>query len=70
MQSVSEITIARLRRGLQQRDLARHLGITYQHLSRVERRKGRPSDELKAQIAGFLDGCESDFFDAETGFAI
>lgn len=66
---ITEVKISRMRRGVMQKDLAAKMGVTGGYLSLIESRKVKAPAQRQRQIAGFLDGCESDFFDAETGLA-
>lgn len=59
----TELKIARLRRGLQQKDMARKIGLHYSVLSGVENRRIVANARQRTAILGELGGDEADFFD-------
>lgn len=52
---VSKLKLIRMQRGIRQFDLASRVGITEQHLSRIECGRSKPTGALLARIAAVLE---------------
>jgi transcriptional regulator with XRE-family HTH domain len=52
--ALSKLKLIRMQRGIRQFDLASRVGITEQHLSRVECGRSKPTGALLAKIAAAL----------------
>lgn len=59
----TELKIARLRRGIQQKDMAQRIGLHYSILSGIECGRIVGNARQRAAILGELGGDEADFFD-------
>lgn len=59
----TELKIARLRRGLQQKDMAQRIGLHGSILSGIENRRIVANARQRAAILGEIGGDETDFFD-------
>lgn len=60
----TELKIARLRRGLQQKDMSQKIGLHGSILSGIENRRIVANARQRAAILVELGGDEADFFDA------
>ena len=61
--SATELKIARLRKGIPQKDLAQAVGIHYSQLSGIECRRIVANAEQRQAIVGALGGNEADYFE-------
>jgi len=66
--SASELKIARLRKGIPQKELAQAAGIHYSQLSGIECRRIVANAEQRQAIISTLGGSESDYFE-QSGLA-
>jgi len=64
----TEIKIARLRKGIQQKDFAKSIGIHYTMVSNIECRKMVANEKQREAIIGALGGDEADYFE-QSGLA-
>jgi transcriptional regulator with XRE-family HTH domain len=60
---VTEIKIARLRKGIKQSDVAREIGLHYSVLSGIENKRIVASEQQRKAILGVIGGSEADFFE-------